>query len=485
MRAAEPIAPLSESTWPGWLRRQSGVELLGPPRLFFAWVTIALSLLAILYVGAWNAAKYPVPLGYDAQGHVDYTHVLLREHHIPTSTQSAESNQPPLYYAVAGAAAIVGHTVFGWSEDRPYSQLPEISYRGAQILNVLFVLLTALCVLWLARIVAPRSPWVWASAVGYFAFLPVVAKTMAMFHPDNLGMLASAAAVAAATHILARRTFERRYLLLLSLSLAVGLATRASTIFTLIALAVGFAFAGRDLRRRVPWRAVGKVAAVAACLVIPWIAYRAIVHHAGPLNATTHVIDAALHPSAPQNDTLANRAPYFHISARSVFETPWRSHYANQAFTQTYTEIWGDWLGQYAWSSYSLIPTGPAQKLLRDQSYIGAIPTALAIAGWLFLAWLALRKRRDLLVLAVLPAFAVGGYFYRGWILLTRDGDLFKATYVLTSAPVWALGFGLATAWLASRSRLARYGMIVLFAVFAVLELRFTMYGIRDHRPIF
>jgi hypothetical protein len=47
------------------------------------------------------------------------------------------------------------------------------------------------------------------------------------------------------------------------------------------------------------------------------------------------------------------------------------------------------------------------------------------------------------------------------------------------------LCFGLGTAWLASRSRLARYGMLVLFAVFAVLELRFTMYGIRDGHPIF
>ena len=70
-------------------------------------------------------------------------------------------------------------------------------------------------------------------------------------------------------------------------------------------------------------------------------------------------------------------------------------------------------------------------------------------------------------------------------IALTHDGDLLKALYAVNSAPVWAVCFGLATAWLASKSRLARYGMIVLFAIFAVLELRFTMYGIRDHHPIF
>jgi len=50
---------------------------------------------------------------------------------------------------------------------------------------------------------------------------------------------------------------------------------------------------------------------------------------------------------------------------------------------------------------------------------------------------------------------------------------------------VWALCFGLATAWIASRSHLGRFGMLVLFSVFAILELRFTMYGIRDGHPIF
>ena len=96
-----------------------------------------------------------------------------------------------------------------------------------------------------------------------------------------------------------------------------------------------------------------------------------------------------------------------------------------------------------------------------------------------------LRARRELAPLALVPLIAVGGYLYRSYISLTHDGDLLKALYAVNSAPVWAVCFGLATAWLASKSRLARYGMIVLFTIFAVLELRFTMYGIRDHHPIF
>ena len=83
------------SEWPAWLRRHTAIELLGPPRLFFACLTIALSLLSIVYVGSWNAQHYPIPLGYDAQPNVDYAHVVMHRHRLPTPTESGESNQPP------------------------------------------------------------------------------------------------------------------------------------------------------------------------------------------------------------------------------------------------------------------------------------------------------------------------------------------------------------------------------------------------------
>jgi hypothetical protein len=182
---------------------------------------------------------------------------------------------------------------------------------------------------------------------------------------------------------------------------------------------------------------------------------------------------------------LTSHSRFFTIAERSVFTKPWRSNYKNEALPQTYTEIWGDWFGAFAWSEYDGLPSSAAQRILKDQSYIGVVPTILAILGWLGLCWVAFRRRRELVVLALMPVFGVGGYLYRSWVTLTHDGDLFKATYALNTVTVWAIAFGLATAWLASRSRLARYGMLVLFAVFAVLELRFTLYGIRDNHPIF
>jgi hypothetical protein len=458
----------TESQWPSWLRRHTGVEFLGSPNLFFARLTIALSLGAILYVGLWNAAKYPISLGFDAQPNAAYIHILLDQHHIPRPDQSGEANQPPAYYLIAGVAARLGHKIFNWHETETYPGFPEASFRGALYLNVLLVFLTALCVLWLARVVAPGRPWVWAASLGFFAFLPVVSKTEAMLHPENLNMLTAAAAIASATTILVRRSRSRILLACLIGSTTLGLATRSSSVFVVLALALGAAEYARRAIARWPgarrWTVIGIVVLAVAGSI--GLAYSKVHQH--------------------RIDPEATRAHFFDVSLPGIFETPWRSHFVNQAFTTTYDDIWGDWFGAFSWSVYDGEPSPAAQHILKDQSVIGVLPTVLAVAGWLGLMWMTFRRgRRELAVIALLPLVAAIGYLGRSWLALTRDGDLLKAAYLVNTAPVWALCFGLATAWLASRSRIARYGMLALFTIFAVLELRFTLYGIRDGRSIF
>jgi hypothetical protein len=150
----------------------------------------------------------------------------------------------------------------------------------------------------------------------------------------------------------------------------------------------------------------------------------------------------------------------------------------------TYTEIWGDWIGAFAWSSYSGAPWPPALAVLKDQSWIGLLPTALAIAGWVMLLARSLRRRPELIAVALLPLIAGFGYLYRSYLFLSADGDLLKATYLLTTAPAWALGFGVAFGAL-GRFPLLRVGVATCLLVFAILEVRFMLYGIRDHRVIF
>jgi hypothetical protein len=159
----------------------------------------------------------------------------------------------------------------------------------------------------------------------------------------------------------------------------------------------------------------------------------------------------------------------------------------NQAPSETYTEIWGDWTGNFAWSGYSAGPWPKALTVLQDQSKIGVLPTLLALAGWLGMVALVVARRLEripFLPVVLLPLLAVGGYLVRSYDNMTPDGDLFKASYLLTTAPIWALAFGLAFSWLA-RWRTLALTLAFVLVVCGVLELRFMLYGIRDHNVIF
>jgi hypothetical protein len=149
----------------------------------------------------------------------------------------------------------------------------------------------------------------------------------------------------------------------------------------------------------------------------------------------------------------------------------------------TYVEIWGDWIGAFAWTQFSGPPSAEALQVMKDQIWIGVLPTLLAIGGWLLLVSRS-RRRPELVTLVALPVVALLGYLVRSYQLMSADGDLLKASYLLMTAPVWALGFGAAFGALGRYPRL-RLGVTACLLVFAVLELRFMLYGLRDGHPIF
>ena len=57
----------------------------------------------------------------------------------------------------------------------------------------------------------------------------------------------------------------------------------------------------------------------------------------------------------------------------------------------------------------------------------------------------------------------------------TADGDVIKATYMLTTVPAWALAFGYAT----ERAVRGRAGvlLVALLGGCALVSLRFALYG--------
>jgi hypothetical protein len=318
------------------------------------------------------------------------------------------------------------------------------------------------------------------SALAFFALLPVVAKTAAMFHPETLNMLLSTAAVTLATWMLLRRRFELRWLGLLGLTLIAGQLVRASSLFTLAAIGIAFlaAFATPSFRQHMPVRQIGIAAAVVALIAVPWYVSRIASHKTQPGLSLSSLHFSAARTGGP---------PFLGLSLGEVFHTPVRPFYKTEVLPETYTDIWGDWFGAFAWSGYSAGPSPEALKLLQDQSWIGIVPTFLAIAGWFGLVVLAARRRLEripILPLLLLPVIAVGVYLWRAYVLPSPDGDLTKATYLLTTVPAWAIGFGVAVERL-SRRRLVAFAIAAMLIAFGILELRFILYGIRDHNPIF
>jgi hypothetical protein len=334
----------------------------------------------------------------------------------------------------------------------------------------------------LARLVVPRRPTVWVAAVGFFAFLPVVAKTAGMFYPETLNVLISTAAVTLATWMLIRRRLGLRWLLLLGTFLAAGQLVRASSTFTFAAVGITFiaALAARRFRQHMPLRTMAIAIGVLVALASPWYIRQLLKYHTIPHVSVASYWNGLSHPSPA-------RVPYFRFSTDDLLNRPVRPFYINEAFPVMYTEIWGDWFGYWAWSGYSAGPSPEALAVLKQQTRLGILPTLLAIGGWLALWGVAARRRVDgipLLPLLLLPLFAVGVVFWRAYSQPTPDGNLIKASYALISAPIWALGFGIAVDWL-SRRRLIGLGLAVALVTLGILTLRFNMYGVRDHFAIF
>ena len=441
------------------------------------WAAIANSCFFILitFVGVWNAARYPVRVGYDAVEHIDYADQLIHHGTIPGLAQGGEYYTPPGYYAIAGGVSWIGEKI-GMSHP----------HHLAQYLNILFVLATAALLLVLARMLFPQRPVVWVAALGFFAFLPVVAKTAAMFYPETLNMLTSTAAVTLATWMLLRRRFELRWLVLLGVALGAGQLVRASSLFTFLSVAIAFlaAFATARFRRRMPVRRIALAVAAIILVTAPWYGRQALKYRSEFVLIEPGVIHSLFHP---RYQSANERPPFFRIAAHDIFYRPIRPFYVNAALSETYTEIWGDWVGSWAWASYSTGPSPEALPVLQAQSKIGVLPTFLALAGWLGLVVLIAAgrvKRIPFLPVALLPLLALAGYLVRGYDNMSVDGDLFKASYILTTAPVWALLFGLAFSWF-SRWRLLALALALVLVVSGVLELRFMLYGIRDHNVIF
>lgn len=408
-------------------------------------------------IALWNAASYPAGAGYDATSHREYADFLIQHHRLPYRNETPEYYSPPLYYLVAGAVTWVGRQA-GLGDP----------HKLGQLLNVPAVVGTVLLVAALARLLWPERRWLAPAAAGFVALSPVLTRTASMFNPEPTDLLVSMLCLTLAARILVRGGYGRRPALVLGLALGCGQMVRQFALWTLAVVVL--AWLAALWRRREERRALARCLAIAlaACAVVagPWYGYRAA-------NYGNAIFDRP-HSSKP----LWERRParfYVDPGLPDLVTQPYRPHFVNLAWPVTYSDTWGDWYGVFAWSHETQARPSPARNgWLVAQNVIGIVPTALAVLGWLGLLAVSVRRRdAPRLLAALLPLAGLAGYLYFAVSYPTPDGDVLKATYLLSTLGAWALCF----AWLAvrlgeRRPRLVAGALVVL----AVLDLPFLVY---------
>src|SRR5207237_8465066 len=116
-------------------------------------------------------------------------------------------------------------------------------HRAGMALNVLFLLGTVLLVWRIARELWPGRRRIAVAAAAFVAFVPVTVRLEAMFQPATAALFLSTLAL-----WLCVRTFaDRRYAIGAGIALGVAQLVLASTLWTVVAVAVALA-AGRRWR---------------------------------------------------------------------------------------------------------------------------------------------------------------------------------------------------------------------------------------------
>jgi hypothetical protein len=423
-------------------------------------VVVLVLLVALVLIGAWNAHDYPSFAGYDVAEHQAYAESLIHRGEIPGPEQRSEYYTPPGFYALAGIATVLGEHL---NETDPH--------KLAQWMNWLVLIATAIVLVLLVRELFPRRPWLQAGAVGYFCLLPVAFKSAAMFHPEPLSMLLSTVALWLAARLFVRREFRTLSAVALGVALGVGQLVRAFSLWTFAAvmLAFGAALLFRYPDRRALLRTLGVTFVACAVVASPWY-IRQAVRYGNP------VFDVPT-----EKKPIWERRPasfYFGLGLPEVFREPIRPNYVNEAIPTTYSDLWGDYWGVYGWNSGLNLVTPREKYELRQQSYLGLLPTLLAVVGWIALLVAAVRARTPaLLPVALLPGLGILGYLYFTVSYPTPDGDVLKASYMLTTAPAWAVAFGAACDWIAARGRLVRIALLVFLVGSALLSIPYLVYG--------
>jgi uncharacterized repeat protein (TIGR01451 family) len=432
--------------------------------------------------------------GDDAGEHLAYAQYLDAHHAIPGKSQNYEYATPPLFHAVAVAAEHAVRALPSTAVEVPWNPATRILWlvlvaagavaltssrrslrlagAGGLALGLLWgldetvslaktepwaagrlvalacgaglILVTGL----IAREVWPGHRWRWLAAGAFAAAYPVVYRMSILFHPE----MPFALLCGLATLVLLRASRLGWPHLLgwwLGAALAAAALTRQPAVLVIGCLGAAALWLGGR-------RAAGFLARAAVVVVLvagPWWGYAA--HRWGnPLQSNLE----------PRASLMLDRQPasfYVSFPLRTVVVHPYRPDFSNELLPKLHAELWSDWFGYLhgGWGS----PTRLDRVTASTQSVLGFVGDALAIGGLAAVALPAgvrlLRRRArppsdaGLAVLALLALGAFAAFVVMLIRFPQQYGDPIKSSYLLFTAPCWAVFSVAAWAWLRERSR--------------------------------
>jgi hypothetical protein len=392
----------------------------------------------------WDVFQYDWLRGYDAYAASLYADVIRDHHRLPTEAETSVWHTPPLFFALA---ALID------------------SHRAVQVINGLAALAVVVFAGLIARELFPRSRTIQLGAVAFAAVTPVLTRTAVMYHPEPL-----ATALAVAGLFLVVRALARDRVTVWTgvvVGVLFGLATLTRTWALALAAASLLALLAR--RRVLPAAAL---TGVMLALALPWFVHQGI-EHGNPL---------AFNRPAPEEPFFSRRPASFYTSldVEAVFSRPYAPNYLNHLWPVLYTDWWGDYWRYFELPAENIstpaeLPPKYESPRVR-QSYVGLAPSLLAVAGFIGLVVVGIRRRAPGLLLLPASVVLLGIAFLVFQISYPHaDGDTIKAAYLLNAVAPLAVCAAWALAWLGRAGRFVMIAVLALLAYAAVLDVDFLI----------
>jgi Dolichyl-phosphate-mannose-protein mannosyltransferase len=410
--------------------------------------TVAIVVCSFAALLTWNAVHYDWLRGYDAWQNWRYEQTIAHGQ-LPSRADTDEWHNPPLFYAGAYVAQSVG------------------GEKAVQFIGVVSGIGLVLFAFLIARELFP-STTARIGALVFAAATPVLVRGSVMYHPEPLASVLVAAAVFVVVRALARRRVTVANGVLAGALVGLACLTRTWALAALLALGIVL-LAQRGLGTR---RMLVAFAASALLLTVPWLVYKG-VRFGSPL--------AYSQPNPSQWQHKGRPASFYvGLSVHDVFSAPYSPQFRNQLLPVLYTDWWGDY-----WRYFRIPATminepahlpSPYHRQLVEQSFVGTLPSLLALVGFIGLAWTAVLRRSAALAALLVPLVLLSVSFVAFLVKYPKlDGDNIKALYVLTAAVPLAICAGWALDRVRSMNRLLFAGVVLLLLDAAFIDFRFLV----------